>query len=782
MKPLQDTKQELCLLPLRDAVLFPNMVVPLFIGRDKSIRAVDEALKQESNIFLVTQKEMSVENPTKKDLYSIGTISKIIQILKLPDGTLKVLIEGLQRAAIWDIHDDGQVLSCVVQPREDNERELVDQGIFTTSEGDHVDVQVLLRALDSQFTEYAKLNEKLSSDVLGSMRGLSYPGRLADLISIHLPLSIEHKQNILETIDVHERVELVLSYLQKEMEWLRVEKNIQKKVRDQIAEDQKKYFNREKLKAIQQELGEMEGDGGDIKTLLAKVKSLKLPKDTYEKVESEVNKLALMPPMSAESTVIRNWLDWVIDLPWNKKSKTKNTLSCAREILDEDHFGLDKVKERIIEYLAVLKRVKKVRGSIICLVGPPGVGKTSLGQSIARALGRSFVRISLGGVRDEAEIRGHRKTYIGAMPGRLIKAMKRAKVKNPLIMFDEIDKMGMDYRGDPASALLEVLDQEQNYNFVDHYLELDYDLSDVMFITTANTLDIPAPLLDRMELIRIAGYTEQEKLNIAKDYLIPKAAEACGLKVNEMQIDDALITHIIQSYTREAGVRELERLFMKIGRKIIKKQFDIGHKMSALTSKDIRSFLGAEKFDHGVVKTTDQIGLVRGMAWSQVGGDLLMIEALTMPGKGDLIYTGSLGEVMQESVKTAKSVARVNIQDQDVTFYQKTDIHVHVPEGATPKDGPSAGIAICTAIISTIKQQPVDALLSMTGELTLRGEVLPIGGLKEKLLAAHRGGIKRVIIPKKNERDLEEVPEEIRQDLKIFPVTSIDEVLKIALK
>ncbi len=778
---LPKKSETVLLLPLRDAVLFPNMVVPLFIGRSKSIKAMEIAVEKESLVFLVTQKDMAVEEPQQKDLYESGTLAKIIQILKLPDGTLKVLIEGIQRARLVQLNDDGFSYSGVIERIEDQDKEVVEKGFVLGKDGANERVEDLVRSLDSKFSEYAKLNDKLPTDILSSVKGLTHPGRLADLISIHLPLSIQHKQTILETIDIYERVNLVLSYLIKEMSWIKVEKNIQKKVRDQIAEDQKKYFNREKLKAIQQELGELEGEGSDINILLDKVRALKLPHDTLEKVESEINKLALMPPMSAESTVIRNWLDWVIDLPWSKRSRTRITLKDANETLDENHYGLEKVKERIVEYLAVLKKVKKVRGSIICLVGPPGVGKTSLGQSIAKALGRDFVRISLGGVRDESEIRGHRKTYIGAMPGRIIKAMKRAKVTNPLIMLDEIDKMGMDYRGDPASALLEVLDPEQNNSFVDHYLELDYNLSDVMFLTTANTLDIPPPLLDRMEVIRIAGYTESEKMHIAKSYLVPKCAKACGLKPSEVLISDQVMLEIIQRYTREAGVRELERLLMKIGRKIVKKQFESKKIDPNVTSPILNEYLGPHQFDHGIAKEKNQVGLVRGLAWSEVGGDLLMIEAVMMPGKGELIFTGSLGEVMQESIKTAKSVARLHTDPKKAELYQKNDIHVHVPEGATPKDGPSAGTAICTAIISTVLDKPVRADVAMTGEITLRGEVLPIGGLKEKLLAAHRGGIKTVLIPHKNEKDLVEVPKTVKEDLEIIPVSHIEQVLKIAL-
>ncbi|MEE2769733.1 MAG: endopeptidase La [Pseudomonadota bacterium] len=780
--PFISEKTEFVTLPLRDAVLFPNMVVPLFIGRDKSIAALEHAVERDLDIFVVTQKDVGIEEPNQNDLHDIGTIAKVLQMLKLPDGTLKVLIEGNQRGQLESlIAGENKFILSEVSPINDDEFAQVQEGHLKKSDGSFVEVEVLLRALENQFSEYASLNEKLSTDIIASMRGLSYPGRLADLISIHLPLTIDQKQSILETVEIHARVELVLSFLQKEKEWLKVEKNIQKKVRDQIAEDQKRYFNREKLKAIQQELGEMEGEGNDVDNILSKIKKLKLSKDAYEKVESEVNKLNLMPPMSAEATVIRNWVDWVIDIPWQKKKATKISLEDAQKRLDAEHYGLEKVKERIVEYLAVLKKVKKVRGSIICLVGPPGVGKTSLGQSIANALGRSFVRISLGGVRDEAEIRGHRKTYIGAMPGRIIKAMKRAKVRNPLIMLDEIDKMGMDYRGDPASALLEVLDQEQNHSFNDHYLELDYDLSDVMFITTANSLDIPAPLLDRMEIIRIAGYTEKEKAKIAQKYLLPKCLSACGLKKNEIVFSESVIYEVIQRYTREAGVRELDRLLLTVCRKALKREMDNHKPIGKIDKNTIHDFLGVPKFDHGVVEEKNQIGLVRGLAWTQVGGDLLVIEAILLNGKGELIFTGSLGDVMKESIQTAKSVTRSLALKDNPKFYQDHDIHVHVPEGATPKDGPSAGITMCTAMVSVVTEQPIRSDVAMTGEITLRGDVLPIGGLKEKLLAAHRGGVKTVIIPKKNERDLKEIPKDILQGLEIKPVSKIAEVLEIAL-
>ena len=781
INPFDRVKTKLVTLPIRDAVLFPNMVVPLFIGRSKSIAAIEYAAEQDVHLFVVSQKKAEIEQPSIDDLFNIGTIAKVLQMLKLPDGSLKVLIEGVQRAELLSMNDQDFAINAEIMPLDDQEFTLVQKGFVTKEDGSEVDIEVLLRALENQFADYADLNEKLSTDVVSSMKGLSYPGRLADLISIHLPLNIEQKQSILATLPIDQRSELVLSFLQREMDWLSVEKNIQKKVRDQIAEDQKRYFNREKLKAIQQELGEMDGDGQDASALLDKIHALGLPKAALEKVESEVNKLNMMPPMSAEATVIRNWLDWVIDIPWKKQSSSKVSLKEAQDKLDQEHYGLEKVKERIIEYLAVLKKVKKVRGSILCLVGPPGVGKTSLGQSIADALGRSFVRISLGGVRDEAEIRGHRKTYIGAMPGRIIKAMKRAKVKNPLIMLDEIDKMGMDYRGDPASALLEVLDQEQNHSFNDHYLELDYDLSDVMFITTANSLNIPTPLLDRMEIIRIAGYTEKEKAHIAKQYLLPKALEACGMKEHEINFPEPILYEIIQRYTREAGVRELERLLLNICRKVLKQGMERKSQVKRISPKLVHDFLGVPKFDHGMVEEQNQIGLVRGLVWTQVGGDLLVIEALLMPGKGELIYTGSLGDVMKESIQTAKSVTRSLTKDIDAKFYKDHDIHVHVPEGATPKDGPSAGITVCTVLMSIVTQRPIRSDVAMTGEITLRGEVLPIGGLKEKLLAAHRGGVKTVIIPKKNERDLVELPSEVLKGLEICPVSNIKDVLDIAL-
>ncbi|MBF12865.1 MAG: endopeptidase La [Legionellales bacterium] len=753
------------------------MVIPLYVGRPRSGAAIEMAAANEHRVFLVSQKHSEEENPTREGVYDYGTIGKVLQTLKLPDGSLKVLVEGICRAKLNSYVDNGEVISSEVIEVSDD--------FSNMKEG----ADVLVKALDSQFSEYSRYNENITQDITRSLKGITEPERYADLVAAHLPLSVESKQSILEASDVVERVDKIFEFLQREIEWMQVEKRIQTRVRERINEDQKRYFKREKIKAMQAELGESELEviNEEYYRLEKKIKDLGLPSNVFEKVETELNKLKLMPMMSAEATVIRNYLEWIIDIPWHARSEVCHDLAAAAKSLDADHYGLKEVKDRIIEYLAVFLKVKKLKSPIICLVGPPGVGKTSLGQSIAKATGREFCRVSLGGVHDEAEIRGHRKTYIGAMPGRMIKALRKAEVVNPLLLLDEVDKMGMDFRGDPASALLEVLDPEQNNTFNDHYLEVDYDLSDVLFITTANSMDIPPPLMDRMEIIRIAGYTEVEKLHIAKRHLIPKTLEAHGILPSEMRISDPAILKLIRNYTREAGVRELERGLAKIARRFVKNTmlkpgYD-SKKKQVIGVSALKKYLGVHRYDFSTAGKQDVIGKVKGMAWTEVGGDLLDIEALIYDGKGELNYTGSLGDVMGESIEAALSLVKARMDKLSIPkdFFSKKDIHIHVPEGATPKDGPSAGVAICTAIVSVCTNKVISHQIAMTGEITILGHVLPIGGLKEKLLAANRGGIKRVLIPKDNEKDLEEIPKDVIGNLDIVSVKSIDDVLRNSL-
>ena len=768
-------KKILPLLPLRDVVVYPHMVIPLFVGRSESIKALEHSMEHEKQIFLVAQKEPSTDVPTLDDIYPVGTVSTILQLLRLPDGTVKVLVEGNQRAQVERFFKDNDFYSAELKTLED-------QGTANDPE-----VSVLMKSVLGQFEELIKINKKIPTELITSLRNLENPGDLADSIAAHMSIKIPSRQEILAARNVQERLEILHRLLGEELELVEVEKRVQGRVKKQVEKSQRQYYLSEKIKAIQKELGELDEGAGaidELKQLQKKIEESGMPLEAKEKAESELNKLRMMPPMSAEATVSRNYLEVLINVPWKKRTSVSKDLEKAEAILEADHYGLEEVKQRILEYLAVQQRVKKLKGPILCLVGPPGVGKTSLGQSIANATGRKFVRISLGGVRDEAEIRGHRRTYIGALPGKIIQKLSKVKVRNPLFMLDEVDKMAMDFRGDPASALLEVLDPEQNHAFSDHYLEVDYDLSDVMFIATANSMNIPAPLLDRMEVIRLAGYTENEKLNIAIKYLIPRQKEASGLKDKEIYVSEKAIRDIIRFYTREAGVRNLEREIAKLCRKVVKrillKKLD---KVVKINHKNLEKYLGVKKFRFGLAEEHDQVGQVTGLAWTEVGGELLTIESQVMPGKGKSVFTGRLGNVMQESIQAAMTVVRsrslmMGIEDD---FYHKHDFHVHVPEGATPKDGPSAGIGMCTALVSAITQIPVHADLAMTGEITLRGEVLPIGGLKEKLLAALRGGIKDVIIPKENLRELKEIPVEVTKNLKIHPVKWIDEVWNIAL-
>ena len=759
-------------LPLRDVVVYPHMVIPLFVGREKSIHALEAAMTGEKKILLVAQRSASVDDPQPDDIYQIGTISSILQLLKLPDGTIKVLVEGTDRARILKLHETNQYYSAeidLVAPIVAEERE----------------AEVLMRAILGQFDQYVKLNNKVPPEILSSLAGIDDPGRLADTIAAHLLLKIEEKQGILEIESVRGRLEKLMSVLESEIDLLQVEKRIRGRVKRQMEKSQREYYLNEQMKAIQKELGEMEDVPNEVEELARRIDKAGMPKDAKAKAKAELNKLKMMSPMSAEATVVRNYIDWMVSVPWKKRSKVSLELGTAEKVLDEDHYGLDKVKERILEYLAVQSRVEKLKGPILCLVGPPGVGKTSLGRSIARATNRRFVRMALGGVRDEAEIRGHRRTYIGALPGKVIQNLAKVGTRNPLFLLDEVDKMSMDFRGDPASALLEVLDPEQNNTFNDHYLEVDYDLSDVMFVCTANSLNIPAPLLDRMEVIRLSGYTEDEKTHIAMRYLVPKQIKANGLKENEIDVTEGAIRDIIRYYTREAGVRNLERECAKLCRKVVK-EILLKPKTKKITIKgrDLEKYLGVKRFRYGRAEEHDAIGQVTGLAWTEVGGDLLTIEAATVPGKGKLTTTGQLGEVMQESVQAAMTVvrSRSSLLGIDPEFYQKNDVHIHVPEGAIPKDGPSAGIGMCTALVSALCGIPVRADVAMTGEITLRGEVLPIGGLKEKLLAAHRGGIRTVLIPVENKRELTEMPKNIKQDLDIKPVKWIDEVFQLALQ
>lgn len=763
------------LLPLRDVVIFPHMVIPLFVGRSESIRALEVAMEADKRIFLSAQKDAAVDVPKKEDIYEIGTIATILQLLRLPDGTVKVLVEGSQRARMLDLRKDADCLLV--------DLELIDD------EGDVADpeIKVMTRNVLAQFEQLVKVNKKIPPELVTSLANIEESGRLADSIAAHMTVKIVARQRILEANDIGQRLEILHDLLIQELELVEVEKRVQGRVKQQVEKSQRQYYLTEKIKAIQQELGELEEGGppiDELKQLQESIEKAGMPKEAREKAQAELNKLKMMPPMSAEATVSRNYLEVLLGVPWKKRAKVSHDLIKAEGILEADHYGLKEVKERILEYLAVQLRVKKLKGPILCLVGPPGVGKTSLGQSIANATGRKFARISLGGVRDEAEIRGHRRTYIGAMPGKIIQRMTRAGVRNPLFMLDEVDKMAMDFRGDPASALLEVLDPEQNNTFNDHYLEVDYDLSDVMFIATANTMNIPPPLLDRMEVIRLSGYTEDEKLNIAKRYLIPRQTKSSGLKENEIKITDGTVREIIRSYTREAGVRNLEREVSKLCRKVVRKiQSEKGIKRAQITRRNIEKYLGVKRYRFGLAETKEQIGQVTGLAWTEVGGELLTIEAQAMPGKGKSLYTGRLGDVMQESIQAATSVVRSRADSLgiDSEYFQNHDFHIHVPEGATPKDGPSAGIGMCTALVSAFTQIPVRADVAMTGEITLRGEVLPIGGLKEKLLAAARGGIKTVIIPEENRRELKEIAKEVTQGLKIQPVRWIDQVLELAL-
>ena len=766
------TSNELPLLPLRDVVVYPHMVTPLFVGRQKSIEALEKAMVADKHVLLVAQKNPSVDDPTPDDLYSIGTIASILQLLKLPDGTVKVLIEGKARARIEKIDDLDIYFRAEISP-------LTEVGVSGS------EAHAMVSAAIAQFEQYVNLSKKVPAEVITSLSGIDDPGRLADTISAHISLELPQKQAILEIIDVRERLDHLLGLMDTEVDVFHVEKKIRGRVKKQMEKSQREYYLNEQIKAIQKELGEMGEDATEVDEIERKIIAANMPKDAAEKTRAEAAKLKMMSPMSAEASVLRSYIDWMVKVPWAKRSKVRHDLLRAEEVLNKDHFGLDEVKERILEYLAVQQRVKKIKGPILCLVGPPGVGKTSLGESIARATNREFVRMALGGVRDEAEIRGHRRTYIGSLPGKLIQKMAKVGVKNPLFLLDEIDKMGMDNRGDPASALLEVLDPEQNHQFSDHYLEVDYDLSDVMFVCTSNSMNIPGPLLDRLEVIRIPGYTEDEKLSIAARYLIPKQMKANGLKENEVDIKSEAIRDIVRYYTREAGVRGLEREIAKLCRKVVTKHVKEKHLTTDIVDSSVlEDLLGVRKFDYGKAEVKDQIGQVTGLAWTQVGGELLTIESSAVPGKGRIIKTGSLGDVMQESIQAAITVVRSRSQVLGIApdYHEKVDIHIHVPEGATPKDGPSAGVAMCTALVSVQTGIPVRADVAMTGEITLRGEVLRIGGLKEKLLAAHRGGIKTVIIPAGNERDLKEIPANIKEDLMIKPVQWIDEVLELALQ
>ncbi|AIV04956.1 DNA-binding protein [Vibrio harveyi] len=762
---------EIPVLPLRDVVVYPHMVIPLFVGREKSISCLETAMETNKQVLLVAQKQADTDEPTVEDLFEVGTVATILQLLKLPDGTVKVLVEGQQRAKINHFKE--------------SEFFLAEAEFVVTPELDEREQEVIVRSAINQFEGFIKLNKKIPPEVLTSLSGIDEAARLADTIAAHMPLKLVDKQQVLEIIDVTERLEFLMGQMESEIDLLQVEKRIRGRVKKQMEKSQREYYLNEQMKAIQKELGEMEDAPDEFETLKQKIEESKMPQDAREKTEQELQKLKMMSPMSAEATVVRSYIDWMVSVPWNKRSKVKKNLAKAEEILNEDHYGLERVKERILEYLAVQNRINKLKGPILCLVGPPGVGKTSLGRSIAAATGRKYTRMALGGVRDEAEIRGHRRTYIGSLPGKLIQKMSKVGVKNPLFLLDEIDKMSSDMRGDPSSALLEVLDPEQNNAFNDHYLEVDYDLSDVMFVATSNSMDIPGPLLDRMEVIRLSGYTEDEKLNIAKRHLVDKQVKRNGLKPNEITIEDSAIIGIIRYYTREAGVRSLEREISKICRKAVKNiLLDSSLKSVTVTLDNLKEYLGVQRHDFGKADDSNRIGQVTGLAWTQVGGDLLTIETEAMPGKGKLTQTGSLGDVMKESIQAAMTVVRSRAEKLGINsdFYEKRDIHVHVPEGATPKDGPSAGIAMCTALVSSLTGNPVKAEVGMTGEITLRGEVLPIGGLKEKLLAAHRGGIKTVLIPKDNERDLEEIPENVIADLKVIPVQWIDEVLKVALE
>jgi len=762
--------ETLAVLPLRDIVVFPHMIVPLFVGREKSVRALESVMKEDKQILLVAQKNAAQDDPSADDIYSVGTVSTILQLLKLPDGTVKVLVEGVRRARITGFKETEDYFEVTAAPVD----EQADEG---------KEVEALSRTVVAQFEQYIKLNKKIAPEVLVSVNQIESPSKLADTVASHLGLKIAERQELLEMNSTAERLERVFNHMEAEIGVLQVEKKIRNRVKRQMEKTQREYYLNEQLKAIQKELGEGEEGRDEAAELEAKIKATKLSKEARDKAMAELKKLRSMSPMSAEATVVRNYLEWVVGIPWKKRSKVKNDVVEAEKILDTDHFGLEKIKERIVEYLAVQARSPKVKGPILCLVGPPGVGKTSLGKSIAKATGRNFVRISLGGVRDEAEIRGHRRTYIGSMPGKIIQGMKKAKTSNPLFLLDEIDKLGADWRGDPASALLEVLDPEQNSTFADHYLEVDYDLSDVMFVTTANSLRMPQPLLDRMEIIRIPGYTEDEKVGIAKRHLLPKQTEAHGLKAGEWSVSDDALRELVRTYTREAGVRNLEREIATLARKAVKEIVTGKAKKVAITKRNLEKFSGVPKFRFGEAELEDMVGCVTGLAWTEVGGDILTIESVLLPGKGAIKQTGKLGDVMQESVQAAYSYVRSRSVQFGIKppFFDKHDIHVHVPEGATPKDGPSAGIAMATAIVSAITGIPVRKEIAMTGEITLRGRVLPIGGLKEKLLAALRAGLTTVFIPKDNEKDLVEIPDNVTKGLKIVPVSHVDEVIALAL-
>ncbi len=768
-------ENEYPVLPLRDVVVFPHMVIPLFVGRQRSIEALEMATGADTQILLVAQKEADKESPTDKHIYQVGCLANILQLLKLPDGNVKVLVEGLERVEITEYHLDEEVITAnVVNISADEE----------TSE----DNEVVMKTMLSTFEKYVKLNTKIPQEILTSLSGIEAPGRLTDTIAAHLPLKVENKQKILEMANIAERLEHLMGLMDAEMDVIQLEKKVRGRVKKQMEKNQREYYLNEQMKAIQKELGENEEGVSEFQDIENKIAEAKMPDEAQEKAESELKKLKMMSPMSAEATVVRSYLDWITGIPWKKKSRVRKDLAAAEEILNEDHYGLEKVKERILEYLAVQQRVNKLKGPILCLVGPPGVGKTSLGQSIAKSTGRNFVRMSLGGVRDEAEIRGHRRTYVGSLPGKIIQKMSKVGVKNPMFLLDELDKMTSDMRGDPASAMLEVLDPEQNSSFNDHYLEVDYDLSDVMFVATANSMNIPAPLLDRMEVIRLSGYTEEEKLNIALKYLLPKQIKNNGLKDGELEISRKAVVDIIRYYTKEAGVRGLEREIAKLCRKTIKdillsKKSKKPLTKVKITPKDLEKYLGVQRFDYGTAAESAQVGQVTGLAWTEFGGEILTIESAVTAGKGKTTCTGSLGDVMKESITAALTVVRARASSLGIAenFHEKIDVHVHVPEGATPKDGPSAGIGMCTALVSALTDIPVAADVAMTGEITLRGEVLPIGGLKEKLLAAHRGGIKTVLIPHQNERDLKDIPDKVKANLTIIPVKWIDEVLEIAL-
>ena len=774
MNAKRTQQRTLPVLPLRDVVVFPYMVMPLFVGRAKSISALDEAMNEGKQLLLVSQKQADLEEPTVDDVFDVGTIANIIQLLKLPDGTVKVLVEGQQRAKINQLNDGEDHFSAEVTPIE-------------TTFGDEKELDVVKAAVLNEFESYLQLNKKIPADVLGALQRIDDADRLADTMAAHIPVTVRHKQSVLELADMQERLEYLLGMMESEADILQVEKRIRGRVKKQMEKSQRNYYLSEQIKAIRKEMdeGESEDTIDEVEQLRQKVEAAGMPADVREKVESELQKLKMMSAMSAEATVVRSYVEWMLQVPWHKRTKVKKDIAKAQQVLDADHYGLERVKERILEYLAVQARLNKIKGPILCLVGPPGVGKTSLGQSIANATGRKYVRMALGGVRDEAEIRGHRKTYIGALPGKLIQKMAKVGVKNPLFLLDEIDKMSSDMRGDPASALLEVLDPEQNTTFNDHYLEVDYDLSDVMFVATSNSMNIPGPLLDRMEVIRLSGYTEDEKLNIAMRHLLQKQIERNGLKKGELTIEENAILDIIRYYTREAGVRGLEREISKICRKAVKNLL-VNPKVKSIivNSDNLHDYLGVKRFEFGKADTQNRVGEVTGLAWTEVGGDLLTIETASVVGKGKLTFTGSLGDVMKESIQAAMTVVRARAEKLGINseFHEKRDIHIHVPDGATPKDGPSAGIAMCTALVSCLTGNPVRADVAMTGEISLRGKVLPIGGLKEKLLAAHRGGIKTVLIPKDNVKDLEEIPDNVKENLAIHAVETIDEVLGLALE